>query len=262
MKNRKTEKTSELSEDHGHHPYRIVWIIPAELLRESMAFLRRCIIAVDLFGPEPKVLSTPRRQAPKKLDVPAEVRPTQITEECFCERGRAHFFLRAHPRSFGKYRRYVFLVFSFHKERTRARPLQRAPRKHGNSFKRNHCCNKCEKSPQMMKRPKSKTEPQTESFRKFAKSRATKSRTNARSRRTPSPQAEGRALHLASRKDFLFVVVILWVSVGVVEQFNHRNVHGRRELEKALPDDRDERESFVLPSFAHGERDVEQLGVI
>jgi hypothetical protein len=60
-----------------------VWIIPAELLRESMAFLRRCIIAVDLFGPEPKVLSTPRRQAPKKLDVPAEVRPTKITEERF-----------------------------------------------------------------------------------------------------------------------------------------------------------------------------------
>ena len=113
MKNRKTEKTSELSEDHGHHPYRIVWIIPAELLRESMAFLRRCIIAVDLFGPAPKVLSTPRRQAPEKLDVPAEVRPTQITEECFCERGRAHFFLRAHPRSFGKYRRYVFLFFLF-----------------------------------------------------------------------------------------------------------------------------------------------------
>jgi hypothetical protein len=42
----KTEKTSELSEDHGRLPYRIVWIIPTELLRESMAFMRRCIIAV------------------------------------------------------------------------------------------------------------------------------------------------------------------------------------------------------------------------
>jgi hypothetical protein len=48
-----------------------------------MAFMRRCIIAVDLFGPTPKVLSTPRRQAPEKLDVPAEVRPTKITEERF-----------------------------------------------------------------------------------------------------------------------------------------------------------------------------------
>lgn len=99
----KTEKTSELSEDHGRLPYRIVWIIPTELLRESMAFMRRCIIAVDLFGPTPKVLSTPRRQASEKLDVPAEVRPTQITEERFfrllLRRVSSFFFARIRDRS-------------------------------------------------------------------------------------------------------------------------------------------------------------------
>jgi hypothetical protein len=71
-----------------------------------MAFLCRCIIAVDLFGPAPKVpkvLSTPRRQASEKLDVPAEVRPTQITEERFfrllLRRVSSFFFARIRDRS-------------------------------------------------------------------------------------------------------------------------------------------------------------------
>lgn len=101
--NMKNRKTSELSADHGRLPYRIVWIIPTELLRESMAFMRRCIIAVDLFGPTPKVLSTPRRQASEKLDVPAEVRPTQNTEERFfrllLRRVSSFFFARIRDRS-------------------------------------------------------------------------------------------------------------------------------------------------------------------
>lgn len=88
-----------------------------------MAFMRRCIIAVDLFGPTPKVLSTPRRQASEKLDVPAEVRPTQITEERFfrllLRRVSSFFFARIRDRS--ENTGDTFFYFSFYKERTRGR---------------------------------------------------------------------------------------------------------------------------------------------
>lgn len=70
---------------------------------ENRWLYARCIIAVDLFGPAPKVLSTPRRQASEKLDVPAEVRPTQITEERFfrllLRRVSSFFFARIRDRS-------------------------------------------------------------------------------------------------------------------------------------------------------------------
>jgi hypothetical protein len=85
------------------YPYRIVARIDGFYAKVHNCRLRRCIIAVDLFGPAPKVLSTPRRQAPEKLDVPAEVRPTQITEERFfrllLRRVSSFFFARIRDRS-------------------------------------------------------------------------------------------------------------------------------------------------------------------